>query len=248
MKSIRTVFFTLLALLAAAPLQAQVVGVRVLDRATDQPIPEVMVEALRANGRSVQRVRTDREGYAVLELPEGGEWRVRASRVGYQAATSTPVTVEMRQTIETVVRIAAGEVVLDPLTVTARTVPPRSPAMEREGFYDRERRGLGKFLTEYEIQRMLSTESSGIFRNVPGLRVVRSGNNSIVTVSRGGQECIPKMFVDNMGTTAAEIDKLVKPEEIRGVEVYRGSNEIPARWIGQANGCGLIVVWTVATR
>jgi len=248
MKSIRTVFFALLALLAAAPLQAQVIGVRVLDRTTDQPIPEVMVEALRANGRSVQRVRTDRDGYAVLELPEGGEWRVRASRVGYQAATSTPVSVEMRQTIETVVRIAAGEVVLDPLTVTARTQPPRNTAMEREGFYERERRGLGKFLTEYEVQRLLSTESSGIFRNIPGLRVVRSGNRSVVTVSRGTQECIPKMFVDNMATTSAELDNLVKPEEIRGVEVYRGSNEIPARWIGQANGCGLIVVWTIATR
>jgi hypothetical protein len=247
MKSIRTVFFALLALLAAAPLSAQVIGVRVLDRTTDQPIPEVMVEALRGNGRSVQRVRTDRDGYAVIELPEGGEWRVRASRVGYQAATSTPVTVEMRQTIETVLRISSGEVVLDPLTVTARTQPPRNTAMEREGFYERERRGLGKFMTEYEVQRLLSTESSGIFRNVPGLRVVRSGQRSIVTVSRGSQECIPKLIVDNMPATGADVDNLVKPEEIRGVEIYRGSNEIPARWIGQANSCGLIVVWTAAS-
>jgi len=248
MKSIRTLFLALLALLAAAPLQAQVVGVRVLDRTTEQPIPEVMVEALRANGRSVSRARTDREGYAVLELPEGGEWRVRASRVGYQAATSTPVTVELRQTIETVVRISSSEVVLDPLTVTARTQPPRNNALDREGFYERERRGFGKFLTEYEVQRLLSNEASNIFRNVPGLRVVANGNRSIVTVSRGTQECIPKMIVDNMPTTAGELDSMVRPEQITGIEVYRGSNEIPSRWNGQANGCGLIVVWTIATR
>lgn len=248
MKSIRTLFAALLALLAAAPLHAQMIGIRVLDRTTDQPVPEVMVEALRANGRSAVRVRTDAQGYAVLELPEPGEWRVRASRVGYQAATSSAVTVELRQTIETQLRISNSEVVLDPLTVTARTEPPRITGLEREGFYERERRGFGKFLTQYEVQRLLSTEATNIFRNVPGLRVVPAGNRSVITVSRGSQECLPKLVLDNMPTPITDIDTFVRPEQITGIEVYRGSNEIPARWMTHHNGCGLIVVWTTASR
>ena len=43
---------------------------------------------------------------------------------------------------------------------------------------------------------------------------------------------------------AAEIDNLVKPEEIRGIEVYRGESDTPAEFGTRWVQCGTVVIWT----
>lgn len=248
MTSLRTLFASaLLALAAASPLSAQLIGVRVLDRTTGQPVPEVTIEALRANDRPAARARSDAEGYAVLQLPEPMEVRLRASRVGYQTTTSAGLNVELRQALETEMRIASGEVVLEPLTVTARSTPPRSPVLDREAFYERERSSQGKFLTRYEIQNMVvATGSSEIFSSIPGIRLQQiSGSRSrIVTISRGGRNCVPQLVIDEAPMPMSDFDRFVQPGQIAGVEIYRGDNEVPVRWAAYRKGCGLIVVWT----
>jgi len=241
----------LLALAAASPLSAQLIGVRVLDRATGQPVPEVTVEALRANDRSAARARTDAQGYAVLQLPEPLEVRLRASRVGYQTATSSAFNVELRQALETEMRIASGEVVLEPLTVTARSTPPRSPVLEREEFYQRERSSQGKFLTRYEIQNMVvPTGATEIFSAIPGIRLQQTGGRGrVVTISRGGRNCVPQLLIDEAPMPIGDLDRFIQPAQIAGVEIYRSDTEIPIRWAAYRKGCGLIVVWTeVAAR
>lgn len=248
MTALRTLLaLALLALAGAAPLSAQLIGVRVLDSTTGQPVPEVTVEALRANDRSAARARTDAQGYAVIQLPEPMEIRLRASRVGYQTATSSAFGVELRQAIETEMRIASGEVVLEPLRVTARSTPPRSPVLEREAFYERERSSQGKFLTRYEIQNMVvPTGASEIFSAIPGIRLqqVSGSRNRVVTISRGGRNCVPQLVVDEGPMPMTELDRLIQPGQIAGIEIYRGDTEIPIRWAAYRKGCGLIVVWT----
>lgn len=246
MKSLRTVLFALLAAAAASPLPAQVIGGKVLDRASGQPVPEVTVEAVAtSNNRVVERARTDATGYYVLQLPEAGDYRLRARRVGYQTATTDPVSVDLRETLETEIQIATDQVVLAPLTVRARAQPPRSLTLEREGFYDRERRGFGRFITQHEISSMVVLETSSVFRSIPGVELVPVGGNKFaVAIARGVQKCMPRLVIDDLPAASSDVDNFVRPREIAGIEVYRGGSEVPGRWQGLRNPCGLIVIWT----
>lgn len=233
------------ALLLGSPLSAQVLGGRVMDKTSNEPIPEAVVEVLNANGRSVQRSRTDRDGFFVFELRETGEVRLRTSRVGYQTVTSDAVAVERRQTVQVEIHISTGEVTLEPLRVTARTQPPRSGFLEREGFYDRERGAFGLFLTPYELSQRTVMQASEYFRGLPGVSLTPTGGSRYrINMTRSGGSCPPRILLDGNPVADSDVDEFVEPQDISGIEVYRGPSEIPGRWMGQRSACGLIVIWT----
>lgn len=235
----------LAALFLAAPLSAQIMGGRVMDRASNEPIKDAIVEALNDAGRTVNRGRTDRDGFFVFEFREAGVYRIRTQRIGYRTTTSDSVRVEQRQTVQVEIKLSTGDVELAPLTVTAKTEPPHSRQLDQEGFYDRERMGFGKFLTQYEIQQKQPLETSEVFRGVPGVGLVPAGGTHYnLVITRGGDNCSPRVMVDNMAVDQQDMDSLVKPQDIAGIEVYRGPSEIPGRWMGQRSACGLVVIWT----
>jgi len=235
----------LAALLLGSPLSAQILGGRVKDRASSEPIPDAVVEVLNPAGRSISRARTDKDGFFVFELREPGEYRLRTARIGYGTVTSEAVQVERRQTLEVEVKLATGEVALDPLTVTARTAPPRSAWLEREGFYDRERSGFGLFLTPYELSQKVAVQTSEFFRGVPGVNLTPAGGSRYrINMSRTGSSCPPKMLLDGSPVADADVDNFVQPQDVAGIEIYRGPSEVPGRWLGYRSSCGLIVIWT----
>jgi hypothetical protein len=235
----------LAALLLGSPLSAQILGGRVMDKTSNDPIPEAMVEVLNANGRSVQRTRSDRDGFFVFELREPGEYKLRTARVGYQTVTSEGVQVESRQTVQVEIHIATGEIALEPLRVTARTQPPRSVWLEREGFYDRERGGFGLFLTPYELSQRVAVQTSELFRGVPGLTLIPVGGSRYrIATTRSGSNCAPKMLVDGSPVADSDVDNMIQPQDVAGIEIYRGPSEVPGRWMGYRSSCGLIVIWT----
>lgn len=246
MKFLRTLLTPLAALLLASPLAAQIVEGKVLDRATGQPVDEAMVEILRSNGRAASRTRTDAQGNFIVTVMEAGEYRIRASRVGYQTSTSLPLDVELRQTVRADMQISRSEVVLDPLIVTARSTPPRSRTLDREDFYARERRGFGRFITSHEISRMSTTATTSIFSTVAGVRVVPAGGSRYAIVISRGSDCAPRILVDNMPVQTTDLNDVIRPEHIAGIEVYRGASEIPARWLSLRNSCGLVLIWSNA--
>jgi hypothetical protein len=233
----------LAALLLGSPLSAQVLGGKVMDRANSEPVPEAVVELLNANGRSIQRTRSDRDGFFVFELREPGEYRLRTARVGYGTVTSDAVQVESRQTVQVEIRIATGEVALDPLTVTARTSPPRSAWLEREGFYDREKSGFGVFLTQAELSQRMAVRTSDFFRGIAGVQVRSTGTRNVVTMTRSGS-CAPRVLLDGGPVAGSDLDSFVQQQDVAAIEVYRGPSEIPGRWMGFSSSCGLIVIWT----
>jgi hypothetical protein len=233
------------ALLLGSPLSAQILGGRVMDRTTNDPIPEAVVEVLNGNGRSVQRSRSDRDGFFVFELREPGEYKLRTARIGYQTVTSEGVQVESRQTVQVEIHISTGEVALEPLRVTARTQPQRSSFLEGEGFYDRERSGFGLFLTPYELSQKTALHTSEFFRGVPGVSLTPAGGTRYrLNMTRSGGACPPRILLDGNPVLDADIDNYIQPQDVAGIEIYRGPSEIPGRWMGQRSACGLIVIWT----
>ncbi|HEX8245557.1 MAG TPA: carboxypeptidase regulatory-like domain-containing protein [Longimicrobium sp.] len=233
------------ALLVAHPLSAQIMGGRVMDAASNEPVKDAIVEALNNAGRTVNRGRTDRDGFFVFEFREPGVYRIRTSRIGFTTNTSDTVRVDLRQTVQVEVKLTTGAVALEPLRVTAKSQPPHFQQLDQEGFYQRERIGFGRFLTQYEIQQRAPLETSEVFRGVPGVGLVPAGGTHYnITITRGGDNCAPRIVLDNMNVDQQDLDSLVKPADIAGIEVYRGPSEIPGRWLGQRSTCGLIVIWT----
>ena len=238
---------TAAALLLAQPLSAQIFGGRVIDKASGQPIKDATVEILNPSNRVVARARSDGDGFVAFELRQPGAYRVRTSRIGYTTHTSQALTIELRQTVQVDIPMSTGgEVTLDSLTVIGRSAPPRRDELDREGFYDRERMGFGRFITAYDIQQRMAIQTTELFRTIPGMALIPTGGTRYrIAVTRGGDNCSPAVILDNMPINVTdELDDIVKPQDIAGVEVYRGASEVPGRFLGNRNNCGLVVIWT----
>src|SRR5436189_101137 len=97
-------------------------------------------------------------------------------------------------------------------------------------FADFERRrqsGLGAFLTQERIERA----------NTASLVDV------LATVVRSPTGCYPQYYLD--GTeSSAYFARLTPPQDVKGVEIYRGSSETPGEFQGSNSGCGVIAIWT----
>jgi len=237
------------ALLLANPLSAQIFGGRVIDKKSGQPLKDARVEMLNDNNRVVARASSDGDGFVSFELRQPGTYRVRTSREGYTTHTSQGLSIDLRQTVQVdipLTLVGEGEVTIDTLSVIGRAQPRRLSELDREGFYDRERTGFGKFITAEDISQRMAIQTTEIFRTVPGMALVPLGQSRYrLSVTRGGDNCSPSIVLDNMPmTTSDDLDDLVKPQDIAGVEVYRGASEVPGRFMGNRNNCGLVVIWT----
>lgn len=235
-------------LMVPAALQAQSVSGRVVDRATDRPIPATSVVALTGSGRLIGEVLADSAGRFTLALRGAGSYRLRAERIGYRPVTSPEFDVSSAEALAVDLHLSAGAVELDPLTITSRAEPPHVPGLERAGFYQRERTSPGVFMRREEVIRKGGNRMSELLTRVPGVRRVVAQGITGVTLGRlgpGGRVCSPAVFLDGQPVARPEgIDDIIQVTAIEAVEVYRGPSQTPARFAGPEIGCGVIVIWT----
>ena len=85
----------------------------------------------------------------------------------------------------------------------------------------------------------------------------RLDNCIVLMRSSGGGRCVPSYYVDGVvvrplpatgrgggaSGVLADMERFLTPIQIRGIEVYRGGQPIPARF-EPGTGCGAIVIWT----
>jgi hypothetical protein len=234
------------ALLLSAALHAQMFAGTVKDRSGEGAVKQATVEALAANDRVVARARSGDDGAFVLRLRDAGEFRLRVQRLGYRTATSSAVAVASLQTVHVELRISTAELALDPLTVTGHTETPRDPRLDREGFYGRQQMHVGSFVTREQLDRRRPLHSTEALRGIPGVRLQALGGttHSVALMTRKDGGCVPLLLVDNIVMPGDELDLQIVPQDIAGIEVYRGTSEIPGRYISLASTCGLIVVWS----
>jgi hypothetical protein len=65
-----------------------------------------------------------------------------------------------------------------------------------------------------------------------------------LNMTRAGGNCPPRILVDGSPVAGADVDEMVEPQDINGIEIYRGPSEVPGRWMANRSSCGLIVIWT----
>jgi hypothetical protein len=229
-------------------------------RESGAPLPDVLVRIA-----DLPPVPSDARGRFSLSRVPLGRHHIEVEFLGRAPLLDTLVLEEAGIAAVRVV-LAEAPIELDPLVVE---VEPRSIGLEAAGFYDRrDKSGIsGWRITREGIEKHPTARVSDLLNNVPStflmypgsppgamiLRMNRLGNR-FLALQRPASAlpgCEPRIYVDGldyrdqMPRTPSETRvrdlNFISPTAIEGIEVYTGLTA-PARF--DANGCGVILIWT----
>jgi len=233
----------------------------VIDASSGRGVPAAFVEFLDQGGLVRASATTGEDGAFLLPRVPRGEFRLRVSSLGYARTTTPAARLEAGEALTLVVRVSPSALALAPLEITA-SVRVTSPVLE--SFYARAERGFGGvFLTRADIER--AGPSRGVSDLVAGLTGVHldtspaPGLPAGVFLSQGelgsaGRPCPVQVFLDGVPVDrhggisggmnrGVQLDRLVTPAEVEGIEVYRSLSEIPPEFLTTDARCGVIAVW-----
>lgn len=250
MVSRRTGFLALfVAILVPASLPAQTperdaeranrVRVRgiVLDRLTGEPLSAVSVQIQSESLPGGVDQMTNDQGRFAFPTVRPGVYDIRIVRIGYQTLEHT-VELAPRTELTVEVELTPEAFELEPIVVETT----RQSALVRTGFFERQERGFGRFVTRDEIEARNSIYVSDVLRTLAGVHVTSAsigGSRGIVTLGAG---CRAEIFVDGVRMRPPfGVDDFLSAEDVEAIEVYRGIEGPPDYSEGS---CGSVVVWT----
>ena len=135
---------------------------------------------------------------------------------------------------------------LDPTYQLPGVVVEAKPSSIGRRFADFERRrhsGMGHFITKEQIEHAGTAALIDILVTVRGVQQVCLSNNCVAKMVRSPPGCYPQYFLDGQESTPY-FARNTPPQDIQGIEIYRGSSETPGEFIGTNSGCGVIAIWT----
>jgi hypothetical protein len=160
-----------------------------------------------------------------------------------RAPMAFPVNLAPDQTLELAVRLETSSVPLPELVVKGEKPPP---PVKMTGFYARRGSGQGHFVTREEIEKRQPRVLTDMLRNVPGLRITCDGGScrarSFAETRRFMGACPIQYFLDGL-PFLGDVDELT-PDQVEGIEIYRGSASIPPEFNSGTAMCGVISMWS----
>jgi hypothetical protein len=189
-------------------------------------------------GAAASASTDERGAFSLGGLPAGTRaLQVRA--IGYEPA-SVAVTLASGASTSARVTMQRRADVLAPVTVLGKE---SRRSRDITGFVERSRNGMGSYLTAEDIDKRGAIQLTDAMRMMTGIQVRPNGRGYSI-LGRGG--CAPSVFIDGLPVQegARDIDDLVRPSDVAGVEVYSGGGTVPAQFAAQANGCGTVLIWT----
>ncbi|MEO6443820.1 MAG: carboxypeptidase regulatory-like domain-containing protein [Gemmatimonadaceae bacterium] len=190
---------------------------------------------------SAMRGESDPGGKFTLVKSSVGPLTIHVRRIGF-APDSVRINVLAGKTVTAnfVLRRLAME--LRPVVVTGR----REVTGRMAGFYQRQSRGIGYFISREQIERRNPSNMTDMFRMIPGVRVESRGFRTQVRFR--GARCSPLTWMDGSPLYAGEFDlDSVDPRSFEGIEVYSGAASVPAEFQGNrsvSSACGTVVLWS----
>ena len=193
-------------------------------------------------GSDVMGTTSEAGTFAMAGLP-AGTYALEVRAIGY-APKRVPVTLSAR-------RPNSVGVMLDERINTLSSVVVQADRTKLQkdysGFLERSKRGMGRYMNEEDIQKRTAIAASDLFRTFPSMRVVPNGTGfGYALQGRGG--CAPDVWLDGMRVFdgATDLDQIVRPNELAGIEVYNGAGTAPAQFMtgGGGGACGTVVIWT----
>lgn len=198
------------------------------------------------------RVVTSENGrFLMLQVPPG-QYLLVVRRIGY-APTSGIIEVPERDTLRLSYTLVRSSNLLDTVRVRSSRV-----TMRMFDFEKRRQQGLGQFITQEEIERRGSVQTSDFLRYMRGVQVSQNttqvfGGTQVYSRREGGgydgnqqqQFCPMQVLLDGIILPSYfNLDLLPPPKQIAGIEVYSGAATIPPQFGGVDRRCGLVAVWT----
>ena len=217
-----------------SPDSTNVLG-QLIDRHTRQPIHggEALIVGTRVTAT------TDSSGQFALSKLRPGTYALEVHAVGYTPVTWL-LTVEGGQVVNHVFE-------LDPLAVELPEVVVKGALpLSARRFADFERRrhsGMGAFLTQDRIEHANTASLVDVLVTVRGVQQVCISNECVAKMVRSPPGCYPQYYLDGR-ESSAYFARLTPPQDVKGVEIYRGSSETPGEFQGSNSGCGVIAIWT----
>ena len=265
--------FCAASLLALAPAvlaaQADTLHGRISGRVIDPvgtPIREA--EVLWQGDR--RSVLTRADGSFSLEFPARGEVVILVRRPGYDAQA---LRIDLRRTAswQGDIMLVPGSFKLPDIEVTAVNAKPVRYANTHkyDGFFQRQRLGIGTFISRDQIEKMNAIHTIEILRAIPGIytnvgnpgdpysadiRFPRCQGQGKVSVWIDGQMLIGGGFDRSSGGSGGWLNPRGKSTELAAqleriavagiemVEVYKGVSDIPG--VYHWDGCAVIAIWT----
>jgi hypothetical protein len=196
---------------------------------------------------------------ASMRTSEVGRFRLTGIPAGTRAVelralglSPTTVIVELASgaSLDTTFSMEKPVQVLSGVSIVAKGEPA-----DRTGFAARRKEGFGTFLTAADIQRWQPQNVVDVLTLVPAVHRSWSGGAGmaaeIITMRGGAQgQCTPNIFIDGVAFeitdshSMGDLNALVPPNSIKGVEVYPGP-VIPFLYDRTLQtGCGSLVIWT----
>jgi CarboxypepD_reg-like domain/TonB-dependent Receptor Plug Domain len=211
----------------------------VVDGHTSQPISDASVIL---HGTKLNTV-TDDAGRFVFDDVPAGRWVLEIQHIAYQTRSDT---IEVKAGNDMFVEASMSEaaIPLQPLVVTVR--PQKLVAV---GFYERKSRGIGTYITRDDIIKRHVERLSDLLSSVAGLRRTINNDGTSQINMRGvktiATRCDTQYFLDGVPADIGVLGPDIVPiRDIEGIEIYKGSSELPMQFdVGRAM-CGAILIWT----
>lgn len=186
-----------------------------------RPIPGARVGL----GSSPDAAVTDSAGAFALSGRRSGTQALIVRRLGYRPA-EVIVNLTSRAPREVVVRLDMFVPTLEAVYIGAR----RDLALERVGFAGRRRMGMGRHMTQVDLDRRHAFVVSDFLRHLPSARA--NGFGGACTI----------YWVDGFRWHGSA-DDFVTPSEVAAIEVYSDSF-VPAEFQSFEGACQVVVIWT----
>lgn len=197
-------------------------------------------------------VRTNESGVFAFPAVPGGSSTLDVRSVGFEPVRG-PVDLRtgagQSNTVEIVLARAATK--LAPVTILDRRV---SSVLVRSGFESRRKGGFGRFIDSEELDKMVVVNASEAIGRFPGMFLKTASRGARVFMRDPyGLICAPVVWVDGSPYSpkaaadvdgVVDIDLLVVPGQIAGIEIYRRAAQAPLQFAGTTpSACGVIVIW-----
>jgi hypothetical protein len=237
-----TELFARTLLLSSADSGAQVGNAAVSGRVVLEGSPTNAGVRVEVVGTDQIALTNEKGEFTMTKLPAGSHVLL-ARHLGYGAQT-VAVDLSPHQPQRVSLELTKFVANIAPVVVNAK----RSSSLDKIGFTQRQKNGMGYYLGPEQIQNMHPQYLSDILRVVPGLRVTSTADGDVISSSRGASgmgDCV-QYFVDDMpwqSATPGDINQFVNGNEVMAAEVYQASNT-PARYTTGMGGCTTIVLWT----
>ena len=181
---------------------------------------------------------TDSTGEFVLDGVPPGRHRVR---VAYAEQPPAEVEVELPpgRTVVLTVLVEVGAVRMPPIVVEGESADRR---LGLAGFYERRRLIRARFFTAEQIGERRPMALTHLLTG-SGLSVRCTRRGCRVTQRVVGRVCEVPIYVDGMWVPDYDLD-WVPPQDVAGLEIYRGSATTPSQFAIHSTGCGAVIVWT----